>query len=182
MPKPERRVQLAFDFDNPPEQPAGRIQLPYETLVKMGISPPEVGRFVHRVEQQITVRTPGDAAIYLMNEIYAPFEVFDQEELWVLLLDTKSKITHAVMVYRGGLNTVYLRIGELFKEAVKVNAASIIVSHVHPSGDPTPSPQDVRVTEDVVKAAKILGIELLDHIVVGDRRWVSLKERGLGFG
>ena len=181
MPKPERRIQLAFDFDNPPEQPTGRVQLSYETLVKMGITPADIGRFVHRVEQQITVRTPGDAAIYLMNEIYAPFEVFDQEELWVLLLDTKSKITHAVMVYRGGLNTVYLRIGELFKEAVKVNAASIIVSHVHPSGDPTPSPQDVRVTEDVIKAAKILGIELLDHIVVGDRRWVSLKERGLGF-
>jgi len=181
MPKLENRPQLVFDFDNPPEQPTGRVQLPIETLVKMGITAPEFGRFVQLVERPVTVQTPGDAAIFLMQEIYAPFEVFDQEELWVLLLNTKSRVTHAVMVYRGGLNTVYLRIGELFKEAVKVNAASIILSHVHPSGDPTPSPEDVRVTEEVLKAAKILGIELLDHIVIGDGRWVSLKERGLGF-
>lgn len=155
--------------------------MPPETLVKMGITPMELGRFVQLVERPITVRTPGDAALFLMQEIYAPFDVFDQEELWVLLLNTKSVITHAVMLYRGGLNTVYVRVGELFKEAIKVNAASIIISHVHPSGDPTPSPEDVRVTEEVAKAAKLLGIDLLDHIVVGNGRWVSLKERGLGF-
>ncbi len=72
VPKPERRIQLAFDFDTPPQQSAGRVQLPPETLVKMGITPAEIGRFVQRVEQPIVVRTPGDAAIYLMKEIYTP--------------------------------------------------------------------------------------------------------------
>jgi DNA repair protein RadC len=85
------------------------------------------------------------------------------------------------MIYRGTVNTVSIRQAELLKEAVRVNSPSLIISHIHPSGDPTPSPEDVQVTRLVKEAAELLDIELVDHIVVGKGTWVSLKERGLGF-
>ena len=89
-----------------------------------------------------------------------------------------------MIVVRGVFQAKYGKsdeLAELFKEAVRVNAPALILSHVHPSGDPTPSPEDVRVTQQAYLASKILGIELLDHIVLGKDVWVSLKERGLGF-
>lgn len=85
------------------------------------------------------------------------------------------------MIYRGTVNAVSIRQAELLKEAVRVNSPSLILSHIHPSGDPTPSPEDVQVTRQVNEAAKLLGIDLVDHIIVGKDTWVSLKERGLGF-
>ncbi|MCB0149480.1 MAG: hypothetical protein KDE01_17755, partial [Caldilineaceae bacterium] len=81
----------------------------------------------------------------------------------------------------GNLNTAVVRVGEVFREAIRANCASIIVVHNHPSGDPTPSPEDVRVTEQLVEAGRLLDIEVLDHLVIGRNRYVSLKERGLGF-
>ena len=84
------------------------------------------------------------------------------------------------MVYRGQVSTTFVREAELLKEAVRVNAPALILSHCHPSGDSTPSPEDVHVTASVNKAASLLGITLMDHIVVGKSSWVSLKERGLG--
>ena len=80
------------------------------------------------------------------------------------------------------LNTSMIRVGELFREAIKVNAAALIVAHNHPSGDPSPSPEDVAVTRALVEAGKLLDIDVLDHLVIGRYRFVSLKERGLGFG
>jgi DNA repair protein RadC len=74
-----------------------------------------------------------------------------------------------------------VRVGEIFKEALKRNSAAIIVSHNHPSGDPSPSPEDVLVTREIVSAGKLLDVEVLDHIVVGHGCWCSLRERGLGF-
>jgi DNA repair protein RadC len=125
---------------------------------------------------------PAVAARYLMENIYTPFDKFDQEELWVLLLNNKNWITHEAMVYRGTINTMYVREAELLKEAVRVNAPALILSHCHPSTDPEPSPEDVQVTARTHQAAQMLGLELLDHIIVGGQdRWVSLKERGLGF-
>ncbi|MBC8218003.1 MAG: JAB domain-containing protein [Planctomycetes bacterium] len=108
-------------------------------------------------------------------KVNVPFVGFDQEELWVLLLDANLQITHEVMVYRGTISTPLIRQAELLKEAVSL-------SHCHPSGDPTPSPEDVRMTRQVNEAADLLGLDLADHIIVGQDRWVSLKERGLGFG
>ena len=116
-----------------------------------------------------------------MENIYTPFDAFDQEELWVLLLNTKNWVTHEAMVYRGTINTVQVREAELLKAAVRVNAPLLILSHNHPSADPSPSPEDVQVTVRANQAAGLLGLELLDHIIVGQDRWVSLKERGLGF-
>jgi len=72
-------------------------------------------------------------------------------------------------------------VGELFREAVRLNSAALIIAHNHPSGDPTPSPEDVQVTRQIVEAGKLLSIDVLDHLVIGQARWVSLKERGLGF-
>jgi DNA repair protein RadC len=90
-------------------------------------------------------------------------------------------VQRVVNVYAGNLNTAVVRVGEVFREAIRSNCASIIVVHNHPSGDPTPSPEDVRVTEQLVDAGRLLDIEVLDHLVIGRNRYVSLKERGLGF-
>jgi DNA repair protein RadC len=86
-----------------------------------------------------------------------------------------------VTVYKGSLNSSQVRVGELFKEAIRRNAAALIVVHNHPSGDPTPSPDDIAVTRAIVQAGKMMDIDILDHLVVGTGRYVSLKERGLGF-
>lgn len=85
------------------------------------------------------------------------------------------------MVYKGSLNTSVIRVGELFRFAIKDNAAALIVVHNHPSGDPSPSPEDIQVTHQIVKGGNLLDIEVLDHVIIGRQRYVSLKERGLGF-
>ena len=106
----------------------------------------------------------------------------EQEELRVILLDTRNRVLHIDSVYRGSLNTSQVRIGELFRTAIRNNSAAVIVVHNHPSGDPAPSPDDVAVTRAIVQAGKLLDVEVLDHLVIGNGRFVSLKERGLGFG
>jgi DNA repair protein RadC len=98
-----------------------------------------------------------------------------------MLLDTRNQMVKLVEVYRGSLNSSLIRVSEVFKEAVRANAAAIIVVHNHPSGDPTPSPEDISVTRAIVQAGKLLDIEVLDHIVVGKNKFISLKSRGLGF-
>lgn len=84
-------------------------------------------------------------------------------------------------VYKGSVNTSLIRVSELFREAVRENCPALVVVHNHPSGDPTPSPEDIKITEQIVKAGKLLDIEVLDHLIIGHQRYVSLKERGLGF-
>jgi DNA repair protein RadC len=100
----------------------------------------------------------------------------------VINLDTRNRVLNIEKVYVGSLNSSTVRVAELFRPAIQRNAAGIIMVHNHPSGDPTPSPEDVSLTRAVVQAGKLLDIELLDHLVIGVGRWVSLKERGLGFG
>lgn len=123
------------------------------------------------------VRSPADVANLLMLEM----GLLEQEHLRAVLLDTKNVVLRVANVYAGNLNTAVVRVGEVFREAIRSNCASIIVVHNHPSGDPTPSPEDVRVTEQLVEAGRLLDIEVLDHLVIGRNRYVSLKERGLGF-
>lgn len=123
------------------------------------------------------IRSPADAANLVLSEL----GLLEQEELHVLLLDTKNRVTNRKMVYRGSLNTSLIRVGELFRFAIRANANSLIVVHNHPSGDPTPSPEDVAVTKQIVEAGKLLDIDVLDHLIIGHQRYVSLKERGLGF-
>ena len=105
----------------------------------------------------------------------------DQEYLVVATLDTRNRVLDIVEVYHGSLNSSAVRIGELFKPALQRNAAAMVISHNHPSGDPTPSPEDVTVTRTIVQAGKLLDVSVLDHLIIGQSRWISLKEQGLGF-
>lgn len=128
-------------------------------------------------EEQPTIQSPDDAAALLLYEMGA----LEQEHLRVLLLDTRNRLFRTVEVYQGSLNASLIRVGEVFREAVRSNAASIIVVHNHPSGDPTPSPDDVSVTRALVEAGRLLDIEVLDHLIIGKNRFVSLKAKDLGF-
>jgi DNA repair protein RadC len=123
------------------------------------------------------VKSPADAANLLMIEM----GLLEQEHLRTIMLDSKNQVLKVHTVYIGSLNTAVVRVGELFREAIRFNAAALIVAHNHPSGDPTPSAEDVYVTRQIVEAGKLLNIDILDHLVIGQQRWVSLKERGLGF-
>ncbi len=128
-------------------------------------------------EERPYIKSPADAA-----QLLAEMGTLDQEQMRVLALDTKNRVIEIVTVYQGSVHTTVIRVCELMKAAIRVNATSIIVAHCHPSGDPTPSPEDVAVTTEIVKAAKILDLDCLDHLVIGSSgKFVSLKERGLGF-
>ncbi|MFQ5594638.1 MAG: DNA repair protein RadC [Anaerolineae bacterium] len=139
----------------------------------------ELGRrlAIEAPEERPQITSPADAA----NMIMLDMGLLDKEELWVLLLDTKNHVLDIVHLYQGSVNASLIRTAEVFREAVKRNCAAIIVAHNHPSGDPTPSPEDVRITRQIREAGKLLDTELLDHLIIGHSRFVSLKERGLGF-
>ena len=128
-------------------------------------------------ESKPQIKTPADAAQMLMLHM----GLLDQEEVRTLLLDTRNRVMSSHMIYKGSLNAASMRVSEVFKEAVRSNAAAIIVAHNHPSGDPSPSAEDISVTKTLSSAGKLLDIEVLDHIVIAHNRYVSLKERGLGF-
>ncbi|MEW5988661.1 MAG: DNA repair protein RadC [Chloroflexota bacterium] len=128
-------------------------------------------------EERPRVTSPAEAANLLMSEM----ALLEQEHLRLVLLDTRNNVLGTPTLYVGSLNTSVVRIGEIFREAIRVNAAALIVAHNHPSGDPAPSPEDVNVTRQIVKAGRLLDVDVLDHLVIGRQRYVSLKERGLGF-
>lgn len=128
-------------------------------------------------EERERVTSPADAANLLMSEMM----FLEKEHLRLILLDTRNRVLKTPTVYVGSLNASVVRVGELFRAAIRENAAALIVVHNHPSGDPSPSPEDVHVTREIRQAGELLDIEVLDHIVIGRQRYVSLKERGLGF-
>jgi DNA repair protein RadC len=141
----------------------------------------ELGRriSVPHLDGRPVIRSAQDAADLLMYHLSA----FEQEHLFVILLDTRNRVIgQPLEVYHGSLNTSLIRVGEVFRDAVKANAAGIIVVHNHPSGDPSPSPEDVAVTRALVEAGRLLDVDVVDHLVIGHQRFVSLRERGLGFG
>jgi DNA repair protein RadC len=124
-----------------------------------------------------TINGAADAAALVQYEMSA----LEQEHLRILLLDTRNHVLDIVEVYKGSVNSSQVRVGEVFKAAIRRNATAIIIAHNHPSGDPTPSPEDVAVTRALVQAGKLMDVDVLDHLVIGKGRYVSLKERGLGF-
>jgi len=130
-------------------------------------------------DEHQTVNSPGDVAALVAYDMSA----LEQEHLKVILLDTRNQVLEIVEVYKGSVNSSQVHVGELFKPAIRRNAPALIVVHNHPSGDPTPSPDDVAVTRSIVQAGKLLDVEVLDHMVIGqgEKNWVSMKERGLGF-
>lgn len=169
---------------------AGLAQAPFSELVAIkGIGLAKATQLKaafelgHRLQtvaphERPTIRSPRDAADLLRFEMAA----LEQEHLRTIILNTKNQVLKIHTVYVGSLNMAATRVGELFREAIRLNAASIIVAHNHPSGDPTPSTEDVHVTRQIVEAGKLLSIDVLDHLVIGQQPpWVSLKERGLGF-
>ena len=123
------------------------------------------------------ITSPADAANLLQLEM----GLLEQEHLRVLLLDSKNCVQSVSEVYVGNVNTSVVRVAEVFRDAVRNNCPFIIVAHNHPSGDPTPSREDISTTQKIAKAGELLNIEMLDHIIIGLNRYVSLKERGISF-
>ena len=134
----------------------------------------EVGRLEAPADER-TIRSPADVAAYLGAELAD----LAQEQLRVVLLDTKNHVLAMPLVYQGGVNATVVRVGDCFRDAVAAGAVALILVHNHPSGDPTPSPEDVRLTTEVARAGDLLGIDLLDHVVIGRQGHVSLRERRL---
>jgi DNA repair protein RadC len=128
-------------------------------------------------EARATVRSPADVAGLLMTEM----SLLAQESLRVVLLNTKNQVMRIEPVYNGNVNSSMVRPAEVFREAVRQNCPSLIVVHNHPSGDPTPSRDDIAITGELIQAGRCLDIEILDHIVIGQGRFVSLKEQHLAF-
>jgi len=129
-------------------------------------------------DERPTIHGPADAASLVQYEM----SMLEQEYLKVILLDTRNRVIDIVEIYHGSLNSSQVRVAELFKPAIQRMAASIIIAHNHPSGDPSPSPDDVTVTRSIVFAGKLLDMQVVDHIIIGHNgHYVSLKERGLGF-
>jgi len=125
-------------------------------------------------EEKYTIKSPADAA----NVVRAEMEYLSREEMRLLVLNTKNQVEANLLLYQGTVNSSVLRAAEIFRPAVTRNCPGIIICHNHPSGDPTPSPEDIAVTEQLIEAGKVLDIDLIDHLVIGsNKRFVSLKER-----
>lgn len=150
--------------------PAGAARLKAALELGQRLSPPG--------EDRPRVGSPADAAHLLMPRM----RLLEQEELWVVILDVRNRVLGVEMVYRGNLSRVVARPCEVFRSAIRAGtAAAIIVAHNHPSGDGSPSPEDVAVTKTLVQSGELLGLEVLDHLILAGDRFVSLRERGLGF-
>ncbi|MFO7585886.1 MAG: DNA repair protein RadC [Anaerolineales bacterium] len=123
------------------------------------------------------INSPADAAALVMD-----MGLLEHEHLKVIVLDRRNKVMDIVEIYRGSVSSSQIRIAEVFRPAIRMNASSIIPVHNHPSGEVFPSPDDVAVTRAFVNAGKMMDIEIIDHLIIcAGGRWTSLKERGLGF-
>jgi DNA repair protein RadC len=128
-------------------------------------------------EERPLVGSPAAAASLVQYDMAA----LEQEQLRTILLDTRNRLIRVCEIYRGSLTTALVRVGEVFREAIKANASGLIVVHNHPSGDPSPSAEDIALTCILVDSGKMLDIPLLDHLIIGRGRFISLREKGLGF-
>ena len=135
----------------------------------------EVAHTAIAVDGRQTVRRPADVADLLGPEMVD----LAQEQLRVVLLDTKRHILGIHLVYQGGVNAVVIRLGDVFREAVARGAAAILLVHNHPSGSAEPSADDVRLTKEAAEAGRLLGVEVLDHLILAKGGFVSLRENGL---
>jgi DNA repair protein RadC len=123
------------------------------------------------------IRSPADVADRLVLQMGR----LEREELRVVLLNTKNVVLRIATVYQGNVSASLVRVGELYRDAVRLNAAGLILVHNHPSGDPTPSPDDLHLTAEALAAGRLLDIDLLDHLVIGHDAWISLRDRGVAF-
>src|SRR6266568_5096309 len=134
----------------------------------------EIGRRLGtlHVDARYKISTPADAANLVMLDL----AYLDTEQMRILLLDAKSQLVEKASLYQGTANSSVLRAAEVFRPAILRNCTGLILCHNHPSGDPTPSPEDIEATLQLVEAGRILDIELVDHIIIGHQRFVSLTE------
>jgi DNA repair protein RadC len=167
----------------------GLHRTPYEELTQVhGVGPAKAAQLKAAIElgrrlsvadmgERPGIHSPEDAAALVGYEMGA----LEQEHLRVMLLDTRNRVLKVVEIYKGSLNSSAIRIGEIFRDAIRINAASVILVHNHPSGDPTPSPEDISVTKAIITAGELMDIEVLDHLVIGKNSFISMKSKGLGF-
>lgn len=136
----------------------------------------ELGRRINNLQhdERFVIRTPQDGANYVMNDM----RFLAQEHFVCLYLNVKNQVIHRQTLFIGSLNASIVHPREVFKEALRRSAASIICFHNHPSGDPSPSKEDIEVTKRLAECGKIMGIEILDHLIIGEKKFVSLKEKG----
>ncbi|ACD22744.1 JAB domain-containing protein [Clostridium botulinum] len=125
-------------------------------------------------DRDIKIMSPNDLAMLINGEM----SLLKQEILKVIFLNTKNIVIGTKDVFKGSLNTSIVHPREIFKEAVNKSSAKIIISHNHPSGDPTPSKEDINITLRIKECGEIMGIQLLDHIIIGKNGFISLKEKG----
>jgi DNA repair protein RadC len=147
---------------------AGRLAAAFE-LGRRSVADWPVGRW--------TIRTPRDVAERLQVEMGR----LEREELRVLSLNAKNVVQRVSQVYVGNVTSSLVRVGELFRDAVRLDASGIVLVHNHPSGDPTPSPEDLHLTAEAIAAGRLLDLDVLDHVVIGHDAWVSLRDRGVSF-
>jgi len=124
-----------------------------------------------------SVRTPRDLADRLLVQMGR----LPREELRVVLLNTRNVVLGIVTVYQGNVSTAVVRVGELFRDAIRQHAAGLILVHNHPSGDPSPSPDDLHLTAEAIAAGRLLDVNVLDHVILGHDAFVSLRDRGVAF-
>jgi DNA repair protein RadC len=124
-----------------------------------------------------TIRSPRDVADRLVVEMGR----LEREELLVLSLNAKNVVQRVSTVYVGNVSTSLVRVGELFRDAVRLDASGVVLCHNHPSGDPSPSSDDLRLTAEAIAAGRLLDVDVLDHVVIGHDAWVSLRDRGIAF-
>lgn len=136
----------------------------------------EIGRRISKLtyDDRYIIRSPEDGANYVMHEM----RFLSQEHFVCLYLNTKNQVLHKQTIFIGSLNASIVHPREVFKEAFRRSAAYIICIHNHPSGDPTPSREDIEVTKRLAESGKIIGIDVLDHLIIGENKFVSLKEKG----
>ena len=144
----------------------------------------ESKQITRRVRESLAVNysiyNPKHIVEYFKAYIYQPFRDFEQEEMWLLLCNNRSIVTHDIQLYVGTINQIPMRPAEVFRDAFRYNAASIAISHVHPSGVATPSDADLKVTEKLVALGKELDMPILDHVIVGREECTSFAMNGIG--
>jgi len=128
-------------------------------------------------QERAVIRCPEDVANLLQGEM----GLLDQEQMRVLLLNTRNQVLSTVELYRGSVHTAVVRIGELFREALRQNAPAVILAHNHPSGDPTPSADDIAMTKQAIEAGALLDVDVLDHVVLAQGRFASMKTLQVAF-
>lgn len=187
-----RLLSLAPGGGPPKEDGAAEVALrylataPFEELSRVkGIGLAKAARIKAAVElgqrlaaaagSRRTIRSPGDAASLLMENMRS----LDKEHFKIILLNTKNHVLGVELISVGSLNSSIVHPREIFKSAIRRSAAAIILAHNHPSGDPSPSREDEEVTRRLREAGKILGIEVVDHVILGDNRYFSFREGGL---